>query len=238
MIDELNDIGLPVMASTLEALYRSPDFLNKDRLTLIADMIGPEYEEKISKRINNRLKAANLQGSPEDINLCLDTTERKYLPDGIIQVLSSMDFVDEGFNICVLGASDAGKSYLAKALGIKACNDYRVGYYHCEELLEEMSALKLKDYDKFRSRLKSMMNLDLVILDDFLLHTITEEREIKVLFDLLEKRNEKKKSTIICSQRDPDNWAPMIMNDVISANSILKRATKHYTVIIEHTDKS
>ena len=87
MIDELNDIGLPVMASTLEALYRSPDFLNKDRLTLIADMIGPEYEEKISKRINNRLKAANLQGSPEDINLCLDTTERKYLPDGIIQVL-------------------------------------------------------------------------------------------------------------------------------------------------------
>ena len=83
-----------------------------------------------------------------------------------------------------------------------------------------------------------MMNLDLVILDDFLLHTITEEREIKVLFDLLEKRNEKKKSTIICSQRDPDNWAPMIMNDVISANSILKRATKHYTVIIEHTDKN
>ena len=47
---------------------------------------------------------------------------------------------------------------------------------------------------------------DLLILDDFLLHTITDEREVKVLF--------------------------MILNDEVSANAITKRATKHYTVVI------
>ena len=55
---------------------------------------------------------------------------------------------------------------------------------------------------------------ELIILDDFLLHTITDEREIKILFELLEKRNEQRKSTIVCSQRDPDNWKAMILNDL------------------------
>ena len=67
---------------------------------------------------------------------------------------------------------------------------------------------------------------------DFLLHTITDEWEIKILFELLEKRNEQRKSTIVCSQRDPDNWKAMILNDEVSANSIMKRATKHYTIKI------
>ena len=73
---------------------------------------------------------------------------------------------------------------------------------------------------------------DLIILDDFLLHTITDEREIKILFELLEKRNEQQKSTIVCSQRNPENWKAMILNDEVSANSIMKRATKHYTIKI------
>ena len=49
----------------------------------------------------------------------------------------------------------------------------------------------------------------------------------------MEKRSELSKSTIICSQREPNSWASMILNDEVSANSIMKRATKHYTVVIK-----
>lgn len=77
-----------------------------------------------------------------------------------------------------------------------------------------------------------MHKLSLLILDDFLLHTITDEREIKVLFELLEKRTEHSRSTIVCSQREPKSWAAMILNDEVSANAIMKRATKHYTFVI------
>lgn len=56
-----------------------------------------------------------------------------------------MLFVARGYNLCILGESDAGKSYLAKAIGIKACNRYNVGYFHSEELLESMVALKEQD---------------------------------------------------------------------------------------------
>ena len=73
----------------------------------------------------------------------------------------------------------------------------------------------------------------LLILDDFLLNTITDEREVKILLEIMEKRIELSRSTIICSQREPESWKSMIMNDEVSSNAIMKRATKHYIVMIQ-----
>ncbi len=232
LVDELNELGLPNMAATLDTLYCSKSFLELDHLTLISELIESEYKDKISKRINNRLKSAHLIGCPQELSECVNSKEREYLPTGITQVLSSLDFIQSGLNICILGPSDSGKSYMAKALGIEACRSYRVGYYHCESFLEEMVSLKLTDYPKYQKKVKQNMHLDLVILDDFLLHTIMDEREIKVLFEIMEKRSELSKSTIVCSQREPKSWASMILNDEVSSNAIMKRATKHYTMVI------
>ena len=213
LVDELNELKLSTMAATLDDLYHKPGFLEMDRLTLIAELIGPQFQEKVSTTLKNRLTAAHLKGSPEELSDCVDSDKREYLPAGITEVLSSFDFIERGYNLCILGESDAGKSYLAKAIGIKACNRYNVGYFHSEELLESMVALKEQDYDKYARKMKKYLKWELIILDDFLLHTITDEREIKILFELLEKRNEQRKSTIVCSQRDPDNWKAMILND-------------------------
>ena len=60
LVDELNDLGLPNMAATLDALYRSERFLKLDHLSLIAELIEPEYQDKVSKRVNNRLRHAKL----------------------------------------------------------------------------------------------------------------------------------------------------------------------------------
>ena len=51
--------------------------------------------------------------------------------------------------------------------------------------------------------------------------------------EVLKKRGELSKSTVVCSQREPKSWASMILNDEVSSNAIMKRATKHYTVVIE-----
>ena len=97
---------------------------------------------------------------------------------------------------------------MAKVLGIIACNSYKVEYHHCETLLEALVALKAQDYSEFQKRLKKICSAALLILDDCLLHTITDEREVKVLFEILEKRCEISLSTIICSQREPASWSP------------------------------
>ena len=232
LTDELAEMGLRSMAAALEEMYHSPNFPELDPLSAITRLIEPEYQQKMNKRMTNRLRSAHLLGCPREITRCVDSAEREYLPNGITQVLSTLDFIENGLNVCVLGPSDSGKSYLAKALGIVACSNYRVGYHHCEQLLEELVMLKGTDYTKYQKRLKKTCGFDLLILDDFLLHTLTDEREVKILFEILEKRSEMKLSTLICSQREPASWGTMILNDEISANAILKRATKHYTVVI------
>ena len=233
VVTELNDMGLPGMSATLDEMFRSPDFIHLDPLMAIAKLVEPEYQKKINKRIQSRLRAAHLRGCPQELSSCVDSTDREYLPRGITATLSSLDFVASGMNLCILGPSDSGKSYLAKALGIVACNDYKVEYHPCEFLLEQLVALKDMYYMKYQKRLKRICGAALLILDDFLLHTLSDEREVKILFEILEKRCEINLSTIICSQRDPSSWSAMIMNDEVSANAILKRATRHYTVMIK-----
>lgn len=233
LVEELREIKLVRMAGALEDLYISSDFDSVDHLTLLEQIIEPEYEVRIAKQYENRLKLAHLSGGPQVISNCRDSKQRCYLPKGIVDTLSSLDFIREGLNICILGPSDSGKSYLAKAIGIQGCQRYRISYYHCESFLEEMVALKASDYKKYQKKMMHNIKLDLLILDDFLLHTITDEREIKVLFELQEKRSELSKSTIVCSQREPKSWKSMILNDEVSSNAIMKRATKHYTVVIK-----
>lgn len=233
LVDELNELNLFNMSAALEDVYNSPEFENLDHLSLIRKLIDAEYAVKIGQRYKNRLKRAYLAGNPQVIDSCRDSKERTYLPTDITSKLSTLNFIKEGLNVCILGPSDSGKSYLAKALGIHACLKYRVSYHHSEALFEELAALKGRDYTAFQKKIRYLVKLDLLILDDFLLHTITNENEVKVLFELIEKRTESSKSTIVCSQREPSSWASMIMNDEVSSNAIMKRATKHYTVVIQ-----
>ena len=233
LVDELNEMKLPNMAATLEVLYHSRGFDPSDGIALLQEVIDSEYQFKINRRYNDRLKKGHLAGGPQSIDRCVDSSERNYLPSEITATLATMEFIRDGLNVCILGPSDSGKSYLARAIGIHSCMKYRTEYHHCETFLEELVSLKQENYPKYQKRIRYIIKLDLLILDDFLLHTITDEREIKVLFEIMEKRSELIKSTIVCSQREPKSWASMILNDEVSSNAIMKRATKHYTVVIQ-----
>ena len=101
------------------------------------------------------------------------------------------------------------------------------GYLLGRKILSEDDSMK------YLREIKKILGFQLLILDDFLLNTIMDEREVKVLMEILEKRIEASKSTIVCSQREPGSWKAMIMNDEVSANAIMKRATKHYIVVIQ-----
>lgn len=232
LVDELIELGLPNMAASLDSIYHSERFLKTDRLTLIAEMIRSEYQDKVNRRINNRLRHAKLMGCPQDISDCVDSKTREYLPHGIVESLSELSFIEMGCNICILGASDCGKTYLAKAIGIAACRDHKVEYHHCETFIENLVAMKNTDFEKYERKMRLITKLDLLILDDFLINTIMDEREVKILFTILENRCEKGKSTIVCSQREPKSWSTMLLNDEVSANAIMKRVTKHYVVMI------
>ena len=233
VLEELDALKLSSMASELQTLYNQPAFLDIGRLELISAIVHAEYSVTMDKRYSSRLQKAKLKGCSCSLELCRDSRERQYQPRDIVGTLSSLSFIHNGMNLCIFGASDSGKTYLAKALGAEACREFRVAYYHCEDLAADLAAMKKADYKKYKKKVQAIGNLDLLILDDFLLHPMTEDDEVKALYDVLEKRNELTRSCIICSQREPKAWPSMLMEDEVSSNSMLKRVTKHYNVMIE-----
>ncbi len=232
LVDNLSDLGLPKMAVALQGIYKSDRYNSLDHLMFLSEILTPEYNARMESRLNNRLSAAHLKGCPEDITMCVNSAAREYKPDGITETLRTLNFIDKGQNVCILGPSDIGKSYLAKALGILACSQFSVEYHHCEPLVESLAAMKIQAYEKYQKKIRQLTKRDLLIIDDFLLHSITDEREIKVLFEIMENRSELGNSTIVCSQREPKSWTAMIYNDEVASNALLKRATKHFTVVI------
>ena len=135
--------------------FQMVDPLTGEVLEIVVFVAVLPYSQYIyAEGIQCRLRSAHLRGCLQELTNCVDSAEREYLPRGITEALASLDFIDSGLNVCILGPSDSGKSYLAKAIGIVACNNYKVEYHHCESLLEALVALKVQDYSKYQKRLK------------------------------------------------------------------------------------
>ncbi len=227
IVDRLNAMKLSQMALEFDKVFSSPDFLTTDRLEIIYSIVSAEYERSASAKYSRRLRKCRLIGSPEDISKCADSPDRRYSPTGIVQQLSSFAFIKKGYNLLILGASGAGKSYLAKALAITACAEFRGEYQHCSELAESLSELRRNDYAAYEKRRKGLAKLDFLVIDDFLISPLSDD-EANVLFSILERRCESMKSTIICSQRDPKGWGDMLSDDQVMTDAITKRVTKNY----------
>ena len=106
ILEELDELKLHHMATELETLYKQPAFVNMGRLELVSAIIHAEYVVTITNRYVSRLKKAKLKGTDSCLDQCVDSKERQYQPQDIVQTLSSLDFIRDGMNLCIFGASD------------------------------------------------------------------------------------------------------------------------------------
>jgi len=143
-----------------------------------------------------------------------------YKAYGKLEILKGVDLdVSKGEIVTILGASGAGKSFLASALGHQACaQGYKVAYYNLQKLLlrTKMSRIDGSIY-KFMEKLS---RTELLILDDFGL-THLEQQQRMDLMEIIEDRHSRK-STIIASQLPVASWYDVIGEETI-ADAILDR---------------
>lgn len=128
-------------------------------------------------------------------------------------------YLANGDAVLISGASGAGKSFLASALGHQACaQGYKVAYYNLQKLLlrTKMSRIDGSIY-KFMEKLS---RTELLILDDFGLTHLEQQQRID-LMEIIEDRHGRK-STIIASQLPVASWYDVIGEDTI-ADAILDR---------------
>lgn len=200
-LSKLRDLRLSGMAAGFEeqlanAAAQSLSF--EERFGLLVDH---EATYRENHRLQRLLKAAKLktQACVEDI----DYHHKRGLDRSLMASLITCDWVGRGINVILTGPTGSGKTWLACALGQKACRlGKTVLFQRAPLLLEE---LRLTHADgSFRKRLAQLAKIDLFILDDFGSGAINAGHRADLL-EIVEARVEGR-ATIVTSQLPVDKW--------------------------------
>ncbi len=216
-LEKLQTLRLPGMLKALEEQQRIPDIGDlgfEERLGLLIDR---EMTERENRHLATRLKKAKLRHSccVEDINF----KASRGLDKTLILSLAACTWIARGLNLLLCGPTGIGKSYLACALGHKACLEgYSVLYLRLPRLFEELRLAKADG--RYGKLMLGYAKTDLLILDDWGL-TPTTDPQRRDLLEILEDRYGKR-STIVTSQLPVAAWHEAI-GDPTLADAILDR---------------
>ena len=133
--------------------------------------------------------------------------------------LSTGQWIGCRHNLVVTGPTGCGKTYIACALGQQACRQgLSTRYVRVPRLLEE---IRIAHGDgRYAQLMKKLANTELLILDDFGIHTLNAAQR-NDLVEVVEERH-KKKSTLIVSQLPVELWHDAI-GEATLADAILDR---------------
>jgi DNA replication protein DnaC len=230
-LDQLHALGLHGMAKAFVEMAASDEAGGLSHPEWLGLLLDREASLRQDKRMAARLRAAKLrqQACVEDI----DYRSPRGLDRAMMQKLIGGDWIDAHDNLVLVGPTGVGKSWLASALGHKACRDNRsVLYQRVPRLFEEL-ALARGD-GRHARLLRALGRADLLVMDDWGL----EPLDAAARHDLLEILEERygRKSTLVTSQLPVDRWHEII-RDPTYADAIMDRLV-HNAHRIELTGES
>lgn len=216
-LEQLHALGLHGMAKGFKELEHNPEARGLDHAEWLGLILEYETTLRRQKRFETRTRAARLRhpASVEDV----DYQSPRGLDRALFLKLAACDWLAERRNLLITGASGLGKSWLACALGQKACRqDVSVLYYRMPRLFADL-ALARGD-GRYSKLLRTIARTKLLILDDWGPETLTPE-QARDLLEIVEDRYDAG-SVMITSQIPVDRWHDMIGVPTL-ADAILDR---------------
>jgi DNA replication protein DnaC len=216
-LDQLRQLGLAGMARAFEELAASPRGAELEHAEWLGLLLDRELADRQDRRLKARLRYARLRhhAAIEDV----DYRTSRGLDRALFQKLTLGGWIEAKQNLIIEGPTGVGKSWLACALGHKACRDnHSVLYQRIPRLFADL-ALARGD-GRYARLMRALGGVKLLILDDWGLEPLGAEQRHDLL-EIVEDRYGRG-ATLITSQIPVDRWHDLI-GDPTLGDAILDR---------------
>jgi len=192
----------------------------KDKCSFVdfaLDLLNTEIEYRNQQNLIRRLKMAKLPAG-HDLNKW-DGNQQKGISKQQLSQLRECLWLEQKFNLVLMGPSGTGKTFIAAGL----CNEALLqGYRACFRTMEQLIyLLKMKDITKSAAKeYATLLKSDLLVVDDIMMFPM-EKKQAVSLFNLVDHLHQSA-SMIVTTNKSPDEWAK-VLDDEVLATAILDR---------------
>jgi DNA replication protein DnaC len=216
-VERLRGLGLAAMADALVELQNAPDAAELSREDWLGLLVDREATSRENKRLARRLRDARLRQSAavEDV----DFRAPRGLDRVLFQKLASCAWVRDHHHLVVVGPTGIGKSWLACALGHKACREgFSVLYKRATRLFSDLT--QARGEGRLPRLLTALERVRLLIIDDWGPEPLNAEQR-RDLLEIVDDRDDRS-SLLITSQVPVNRWHEVI-GDPTLGDAILDR---------------
>jgi DNA replication protein DnaC len=212
VIDQLRSMRLTAMAESLMTRLKNNEADALEPSEFIALLVEDEYCARQRRKLQRMIGRANFKPDQATIENILYDQDRGFTKKDIL-LFTSADWIESNRNIILTGPTGSGKSYVAEAIGYRACTmGHPVWRIRYALLFEEIHTAKgTGQYLKFLAKLSK---IKVLIIDDFLMNA-TDIKEAEMLMDIIEQKDQTG-SIVVTTQYPIQSWHKRLPDPTIA----------------------
>lgn len=210
--EQAGELRLSGLVADLPVLLEQARKQEPSYTDFVAELLETELACRRKNNLERRLKIAHLPLLHD-----LDQYDH-HAVNGIsktqLQQLRQLIWLDQTFNMLLVGPSGTGKTFLAGGLCYEAI---KLGYTALFRRMDDLiHTIKHKDMTTQAAReYKRLRKAQLLVIDDIMMFPL--EKEISVgLFQLIDQLHEQT-SFVITTNKNPKEWTDMLGDEVLAA---------------------